>query len=328
VTDPATRPVVLVLGARGLLGRAVVKEYAQRGHPVVPAQVRWYDDEAATADLRAAIRDLVARADGAGWRVVWSAGAGVTSSTVAELSRERNRQETLVAELLSLSEDERLKGRVFFASSAGGVYSGSAYPPFTEDTRPVALAHYGRAKLAGEALFTTLHAAGIEVRIGRLANLYGPGQDLAKPQGLISQLSRSHHTAVPVNIYVSLDTLRDYLYVDDAARLVVDLVEHVDDQAEPGAATAVVKILASGRSVSVAALLGEMNRIVKRRIPVVLAASPHSRQQARDLRLRSCVLTELDARPTTSLTVGVAATNADVGARFRSRDVSGLRRLV
>src|SRR5699024_9202621 len=98
---------------------------------------------------------------------------------------------------------------------------------------------------------------GVPVAIGRLANLYGPGQNLEKPQGLISQLSLSHHTAVPVNVYVSLDTLRDYLYVDDAAALVVDLVETI--AASPGSG-AVTKILASGHSVSVAALLGELNR--------------------------------------------------------------------
>ena len=57
--------------------------------------------------------------------------------------------------------------------------------------------------------------------VGRISNLYGPGQNLAKPQGLVSQLCRAQLTRQPLSVYVSLDTMRDYLYVDDAAAMVV-----------------------------------------------------------------------------------------------------------
>ena len=61
--------------------------------------------------------------------------------------------------------------------------------------------------------------------IGRIANLYGPGQDPTKAQGLVSQLCRAHLERRPTSIYVSLDTARDYLFVDDAARLVLGATE-------------------------------------------------------------------------------------------------------
>ena len=54
-------------------------------------------------------------------------------------------------------------------------------------------------------------ATGTAVLVGRIANLYGPGQNLAKPQGLVSQLCLANLTGQPLSIYVSLDTLRDYL---------------------------------------------------------------------------------------------------------------------
>jgi len=58
--------------------------------------------------------------------------------------------------------------------------------------------------------------------IGRIANLYGPGQNISKPQGIISQICRSYLLGYPLSIYVSLDTLRDYIFAPDCAALVAD----------------------------------------------------------------------------------------------------------
>ena len=88
-----------------------------------------------------------------------------------------------------------------------------------------ALVAYGRAKLAMEGHARALAAAtGVRVVLGRLANVYGPGQTLGKPQGLLSQLCLADATRRPLPVYVSLDTIRDYLYAGDAARMVADTV--------------------------------------------------------------------------------------------------------
>ena len=316
MTTSVPTPTVLIVGARGLLGTSLFQEYLRRGSAVRAARVDWHSLETVGTDLRAAVSALLTAAGDGEWRIVWTAGAGVTSTAQSQLDAEARAQNALIAAITALPASVRSRGAVFYASSAGGVYAGSSQPPFTEQTEPVPLAAYGQSKLSSERAFAQLTKVGVRVAVGRLANLYGPGQNLSKPQGLISQLSRAHHTAVPVNVYVSLDTLRDYLYVRDAAALVADFLQVVAScTAEAGPVT---KILASGRSVSLAALIGEMNRITRRRVPVVLAASPHTRQQARDLRLRSVVLHELDRRAMTPLAVGVATTITDVGARFRA----------
>ena len=141
--------------------------------------------------------------------------------------------------------------------------------------------------------------------IGRIANLYGPGQDLAKAQGLVTVLCRAHLARRPASIYVSLDTARDYVFVDDVARLAVAGADRVADE-PPG--TVVVKILASQVGTTVAAILGELRRITKHRPRVVLGSSSLARFQARDLRFRSVVWRDLDRLVTTSLPSGMAAT--------------------
>ena len=154
--------------------------------------------------------------------------------------------------------------------------------------------------------------------VGRISNLYGPGQNLAKPQGLVSHICRAQLSGQPISVYVSLDTIRDYLFVDDAAALICDGLDRLGS--EP-AGTAVTKILASQRGVTVGALLAECRRLFKRAPRVVLGSSPFAKLQVRDLRMRSVVWPELDRRALTPLPVGIDATAADLlrGVQLGSR---------
>lgn len=297
-----------VVGAGGLLGSAVVRQLS--GRSVLTRSVPWADPAAAMQALAAGVRHLSEVADGRGWRVLWCAGSGVTGTAQQSLDDEIAVFENFLGELEHLEGP----GCLFLASSAGGVYAGSTGAPFTEAHEPVALAPYGRAKLTMEAAATAWSArSGNRLAIGRIANLYGPGQDLAKGQGLVSHLCRAELRREPIGVYVSLDTVRDYLYVDDAAALVLDLVTRTE---QSGSAAPVVKILASGRGVTVGGLLGECRRVFHRIPKVSLGSSPAARFQVRDLRLRSTVWPELDHRALTPLPVGIDRTLQDLRLRL------------
>lgn len=291
----------LVVGGGGLLGSAVRRALEARGttitHPVVP----WSDPERAVEALAAAAAQVDADSDG-DWSLVWCAGAGVVGATPEILDAEVATIAGVVDRLLATSAPRS----AFFASSAGAVYGGSDLPPFTEASVPVPLGGYGHAKLRAEAEVTRLAAAS-RVVVGRISNLYGPGQDLAKNQGLISRLCLSNLLHEPVGVYVSLDTIRDYVFVDDCAALVCDALDRVEQDTEPGGA--VVKILASQQPASIAHLLGECRRVFGRKVLVRMASSPLATQQARDLRLRSVVWPELDRRSMTTLVHGIHATS-------------------
>jgi UDP-glucose 4-epimerase len=329
-------PVTWVIGAQGLLGSAVCRELVRTGRRTVSHTIPWDDPPEAIAMLGAAARTVLA--EHASWRIAWCAGAGVIGTSQLQLDQEIEVLRGFLAELRdSLAESAAgdavahesggvwgrapvggargasPRGSLFVASSAGGVYAGSADPPFSELTATRSISPYGLAKLASEELAAEFFRhSGVPVLIGRIANLYGPGQDVSKPQGLVSQLCRAHLTRTPVSIYVSLDTARDYLYVDDAARMIVDGLERV--RVDGGLQ---VKIMASGRPTSVAAIIAELGRVTKRRPQIVLGASPNARYQARDLRFRSVVWPDLDAGPRTSLAAGIAATLESLGQDLR-----------
>jgi UDP-glucose 4-epimerase len=113
--------------------------------------------------------------------------------------------------------------------------------------------------------------------------------------------------------------MRDYLYVEDCARMVVAGLAGLRDLAAgPGQPRVVTKILGSGRSTTVGGLLGESSRLFRKRPRLVLGASAAAAGQVRDLRLQSACWPELDRLARTSLPVGIAATAEDVGRRLRA----------
>lgn len=292
----------LVVGL-GLLGSHVEERLRAQREDVRTVAVPWLDHDAA---LRALLR---AAEDAAGatpaWRLAWCAGAGVVATPEADLQAEVRLFESFVGDVGTPP------AAMFLASSAGGLYAGSPdRAPFDERSAVAALAPYGVAKLEMEELAGHLAHRGTRLLVGRISNLYGPGQDLSKPQGLISQLCLAHETRGTLNLHVSLDTLRDYLFVDDAAAMVV---AGLDLAGELPAGSTVTKILASGRAASVAAVVGEATRVLRRHPRLSTRAS--SSHQVRDLRVRSVVWPHLDTMARTPLPVGLRATADDVAAR-------------
>jgi len=282
---------------RGLLGNAIA-----RARPDVPFQrrIRWSAAETAVADLRAAATEFLALPGPL--EIYWCAGRAVTSSPQEVLDIE---QAVFAAALDAIEEvGSSAADRVvfFLGSSAGGAYAGSLRPPFTESTPPVPASAYGRTKLAMEGLLRDAATkSGWRAVIARITNIYGPGQQLGKGQGLISTLINGSITGRPVSIYVPLDTLRDYIYEDDAGALVEAAMRraHTLDRGET-----VVKVVGSGRAVSIGALLSELERLRRRRGAIVLGQGDAT-GQALDLRARTTVWTDLDHVVRTTLPEGL-----------------------
>lgn len=306
---PLPTHVTWVVGAGGLLGTAVVRALRQRGDGLtMTSRIQWKEATLAQQQLAEGIELLVRTAaeQNCPWRVAWCAGSGVTGTSAETLKIEL---ETLSTFFRHLTQQPGSRdSRVFFASSAGGLYAGSKNPPFTEQHTPTPISDYGRAKLAAEEIVTSFaRESGVATVIGRISNLYGPGQNLAKAQGLVSHLCRAHQTGQPVSIYVSLDTVRDYLYVDDCAAMILDAFTL--DPPDVGN-TAIVKIFAAARGTTIGALIGECRRVFKRSPRIVLGTSANARFQIRDLRLRSTIWPQIDRRALTTLPAGIAMTEA------------------
>lgn len=274
-----------------------------------------WGEPAVMAQLADAVERFAQHAAARPWLLAWCAGSGVVASSAQSLAFETATLRHVLRCLASARQHHGLDapGTIFFASSAGGLYAGSTGPPFDERTRPRPIAPYGEMKLAQERL---LHdwatSEGVSVLVGRIANLYGPGQNLGKAQGLISQLCWSQIGQQPFNVYVPLGTRRDYLYARDCGAMVASALSDLGASGQPTVAT---KVFASQRSMTIGEVLGQFRRITGRAPRVSLRATDLGRRQVPDLRLVSNVMPDVDRLATTPFPVGLLATYEDLRRR-------------
>ncbi|MDQ6658866.1 MAG: SDR family oxidoreductase [Actinomycetota bacterium] len=288
------------------LAAAVV---ARRSSSVMTQKVDWAAGTAGT-DLSAGLNRLIATAQSRPWRIAWCAGAGVTGTAAIDLQQEV----AVLSGFLRELADRRAQlgtGTVFLASSAGGVFAGTpGGGPFTERHAPMPISDYGRAKLACEQAAARYgDESGSTILIGRISNLYGPGQNMAKAQGLISHLCRANISRQPISVFVSLDTIRDYLYVGDCASMIADMLD-ADPPAGYPAGGPLTKVLASQQGISIAALITVCQQVFKRAPLLILGSSAAAPYQVRDLRMGSVVWPQIDRRALTPLPAGIASTLA------------------
>jgi UDP-glucose 4-epimerase len=197
--------------------------------------------------------------------------------------------------------DDRAPGYVFLASSAGGVYGGNRADLLTEETVPRPGSAYGAHKLRLEDTLKNWadRFSNVSCLIGRISTLYGPGQDMRKPQGIVAHLSRCVIHRQQVSIYVPLDTRRDYLFVDDCAHQIAACLSRL----MTGHPQILTKIFASERSTSIAQIIGIFFRIAKHRSLIISRQS--STGQSTSLTFRSDVWRDLLDVRKTDLAVGI-----------------------
>jgi len=111
--------------------------------------------------------------------------------------------------------------RLVFASSGGTVYGNLLEVPVpeTHPTRPITA--YGISKLASEHYLRFLDSTGIETISLRIANPYGPEQNINKAQGALTTFCHHAVQDLPISIWGDGTVERDFVHVDDVARAFV-----------------------------------------------------------------------------------------------------------
>lgn len=123
---------------------------------------------------------------------------------------------------LNLLDALRASGRpvhVVFASSGGAVYGQGVDVDRYDETMPCEpLSAYGIQKLALENYLRLGVAQGwMSACALRIANAYGAPLPPERRQGLIGVAVSRHRARLPVEIFGSDETVRDYVHVDDIA---------------------------------------------------------------------------------------------------------------
>ncbi|NDY92754.1 NAD-dependent epimerase/dehydratase family protein [Ideonella livida] len=313
-----SQPLCWILGAGGLLGRALGAGLASsRQHFRLAQPLAWDDPPRLQAQLEAACQRFAAQACAhPRWELCWAAGTGTLHSPETALLREEAALAHLLRVLARQPALVERPGLVMLASSTGALYGHQTGGLVDEDTPIAPTTAYGHAKARQEAQLLQAAASWpgqrLSVLAARLSSLYGTDQAAHKAQGLLTQIARRTLRHQVVHIYVPLDTLRDYLFAPDAAAHLRQAMDQLADQ--PGA---LVRIFAAERSTSVAELLRTFGHVMHRPPRVVTSVCAASLAYARQVRFRSRLPLAGPTPVRTPLPAGISALVAAERLRYQ-----------
>ncbi|WP_225433809.1 NAD-dependent epimerase/dehydratase family protein [Mycolicibacterium mucogenicum] len=114
----------------------------------------------------------------------------------------------------------------FIYLSSGGTVYGEGSAAHRESECPDPISSYGAMKVASEyAVAAITRGTATRTVSLRVANAYGPGQNLSRPQGIIGVAWRNHLGASPTTLYAAKSTVRDFVYVDDVGDLCISAAQ-------------------------------------------------------------------------------------------------------
>lgn len=216
-------PTSIVFGAGGFIGSHLVKLLRNNGHNVHGVDrhlPRFEDTHAHEFHIRDLTHDLtdLPPANHVYQLCAFLGGAGIIDSKTCDADIFMNNM-SININVLNYCKHNKVS-RIFFASSA------CVYAEGTEILQPVNV--YGWEKLASEVMYQSFaQQYGVQVRIGRLFNIYGPHQEFqGGRERVVSALCRK---VVQSNENLCIlgngKPLRTFLHVSDCARAIVKYME-------------------------------------------------------------------------------------------------------
>lgn len=143
--------------------------------------------------------------------------------------------------------------KVVFISSGGTVYGKEFACPLSEQTPTNPITTYGLQKLTIEKLlYLFQYMYGLDYRIIRLANPYGPYQ---RPNGVLGAVTTFTYKAIKnetITVYGDGSVVRDFIYIDDAIRGILNIVN--------GESKHRLYNLGSGNGISILQVLNEIEK--------------------------------------------------------------------
>lgn len=227
---------VLVTGASGYIGAALVKELVKNSCEVI--RVSRYKLEAIDG-TREFIADISKRDS---WSKIVSEAeviyhlAGNTSVNLANQNPKDNRESTVspIEHLYSelLKQDKHL--RIIFSSTAT-VYGLTTHFPVAETEPPNPLTIYDRHKLLAEnQLLLVNEQTKAECVILRLANVYGPSEreSTSGDRGILNRITKMALGGEDPIVFGNGTYMRDYIYINDVinALLLAGSSQNIDGQ--------------------------------------------------------------------------------------------------
>lgn len=250
---------LLVIGGNGFIGSHLVDALAADGHRVA-AFDRFsgsqpnYRAEGVTA-LRGdflSSADLGSAVAGRDW-VFHMLSTSTPASAEGDPTFDLRTNVAQTVELLELCAEAGVK-HVFYASTGGAIYGDQGREEYAESDPTLPISPYGIGKLTIERYLEYFRAThGLASTALRISNPYGSRQRAFRRQGLIPIALRNIVEGRPVVRYGDGGMVRDYIYVEDAVRMILTIAE--------GEPEAPIYNVGSGHGLSVNEVFDSLRRV-------------------------------------------------------------------
>ncbi|MFF8916062.1 NAD-dependent epimerase/dehydratase family protein [Streptomyces sp. NPDC015032] len=240
MTDSPAPPLVVLLGASGLLGTAVTRELASRRlrlrlvgrRPIAVPERHRAEVEIRRVDLTTpgAVAEAVEGADAVLHLVAHVVGAATWRVSSDDVLAERVNLGLVHEVIDALRVQRRTRPPVVIFTGSMSQTGKFTSERITESTPDQPLTTYDRHKMDAELALKAATAQGV-VRgtTLRLATLFGQGRAAsALDKGLVAVMMRRAFAGRPLTMWHDGGITRDLVCIDDTARAVVAALDHAD----------------------------------------------------------------------------------------------------
>lgn len=220
---PEAKPVVIVLGAAGFIGRNVCRELAIRGFRVKglghgnlnePTQQMWGIGEWLDADISMSSLAEIASSEPISV-IAHCAGSGAVANSYRAPAQDYDRSVSTTLAMLEFARTQATPPKIVMASSAA-VYGDQGDRDIDESATLKPVSPYGYHKVMSENLCESYSRFfDVPVTLVRLFSVYGEGLQKQLLWDALNKFSRGEF-----KFFGTGDELRDWIHVDDAARLI------------------------------------------------------------------------------------------------------------
>ena len=307
---------VLVIGHRGLIGSAVLRSLNLKNQEFgYKSKIRWEQTQEAIIDLEVLLSSFNSFVGQEKWAIIWSAGKGHLGSTYDEMETEEKLFQSVLRTVATWTNTNGLIGLV---SSAGAIWSASSTALISEKSPPSGQSPYALSKIRQEEMLAeTCQRTRIRGLAARVSSVYGINQDLTKPQGLISRLCASTVARRSIEIYVPLETTRNFIFSDDAASMIAQASTKIlEEDGSRGQLT--TRVICSRDNYSIASICKAVELVVHRKPLVVSKVTREAERYPLHFNLRTDYFAEFSRFEATTLVAGISTVYKEMLSAFQS----------
>ena len=309
----------LVFGESGLIGGGVLAALRDSESVIaVRKSIEWLNKELVESQIQQCVRSFFEEAQTDDWDIYWLAGKGGFSASQEQLDFDQKNFQVFLSAVESCSNRP---GLIILASSAGSVYASGFESDIDENSPTHENSPYGICKLRQEdALKDFVERVGHRGLVTRISTVFGPGGNPRNSYGLVSRLCIADILHQPVDIFVPLETSRNYIYSEDAGRLIVEIAQahqSVDDGF-------MIRNVVSPTSVSIAEIVNICSRLFKHRIVLSNRIDERKLNYSTRFDIRSLYINDIKPVQWTALSVGISNVRNHLIGQLQSGELASI----